>query len=355
MKMRRTGSEAMPVRFASLTAREGTAVEHMPKVELHLHLDCCLSYSAVHLLDPTVTPETYRREFIAPARCPSLADYLRYPPRSVALLQTKDALRLAVEDLFQQLRRDRVLYAEIRFAPFLHVERGLAPEAVVETVERSVESEIAATGIQARVILCTLRHFTAEQSMETARLVTGFAGSHVTAFDIAGDEAGYPLEPHVPAFRRVAEHGMSITAHAGEARGPESVWETLEKVRPARIGHGIRSIEDEGLVAHLVSHQVHLEVCPGSNLQTGVSPSLAAHPIDRLYRLGVPLGISTDTRTITDVTLNREYEGLVQTFDWTPAHFRKCNLDAAAAAFAPDPVKQAIQGGLLAGYRTPGG
>jgi len=215
-------------------------IEHMPKVELHLHLDCCLSYDAVQALAPDVTPESYRAEFVAPARCPSLADYLRYPPRSVALLQTRDALRLAVDDLFEQLEQDSVVYAEIRFAPFLHVERGLPLQTVVETVERAVERAIAATGIQARIILCTLRHFRAEQSLETAALVTAFRGSHVTGFDIAGDEAGHPLDPHVAAFRRVADQGVDITAHAGEARGPASVWETLEKVQPSRIGHGIR-------------------------------------------------------------------------------------------------------------------
>ena len=328
------------------------AVEQMPKVELHLHLDCCLSYAAVRALDVAVTPEVYRAEFIAPARCPSLADYLRYPPRSVALLQTSDALRLAVDDLFEQLKRDRVVYVEIRFAPLLHVQRGLPVHGVVETVERAVDSAIARTGIQARLILCTLRHFKPEQSLETARLVTAFGGSYVAALDIAGDEAGYALDPHLAAFRWVAERGMDITAHAGEARGPDSVWETLDKLHPSRIGHGIRSIEDERLIENLVARRIHLEVCPGSNLQTDVVGSIDEHPVDRLYKMGVSLGISTDTRTITDVTLNQEYERLGRAFGWTPRHFLKCNLDAMSASFAPDPIKHLIRQQLLAPYAS---
>lgn len=315
---------------------------HLAKVELHLHLDCCLSYPAVRQLSPAVTLEEYRSEFIAPGKCSSLADYLRYPPRSVALLQTRPALKLAVVDLFEQLAADRVVYAEIRFAPFLHTAGGLRPGEVVEAVEKAASTAIDQTGIQGRLILCTLRHFRAEQSWETAGLAIDFQGSLVTGMDIAGDEAGYPLDPHSAAFRRAAEGGVAITAHAGEACGPASVWETLEKLGPTRIGHGVRSIEDAHLVAHLVCQEIHLEVCPGSNLQTGVCSEISAHPIDRLYRRGVSLGISTDTRTITDTDLNKEYGLVTGAFGWTEADFLKCNLAAARAAFAPEEVKQMV-------------
>ena len=327
-----------------------TAIPTLPKIELHLHLDCCLSYNAVRQLDPSVNYAAYRRDFIAPARCSSLADYLRYPPRSVALLQTADALRLAVDDLFEQLAADRIIYAEIRFAPFLHTAGGLQPYRVVEVVDQAVTQAIARTGIEARLILCTLRHFDGDSSLQTARLVTGFRGTQVVAIDIAGDEAGHPLEPHVPAFRWVYESEMAITAHAGEALGPASVWETLEKIRPSRLGHGVRSIEDPRLVAHLARGRIHLEVCPTSNLQTGVSPDLPSHPIHRLYRANVSLGISTDTRTISDITLNQEYAHIEQAFGWTAADFLACNLNALAAAFVSPDVRQALSARLRDGY-----
>jgi adenosine deaminase len=321
----------------------------LPKIELHLHLDCSLSFDAVRSLDPSVTLETYRREFIAPPKCASLADYLRYPPRSVALLQTSDALALAVDDLFEQLAADGVLYAEIRFAPFLHTAGGLAPWQVVETVDQAVSRAVARHAIEARLILCTLRHFDGQLSLQTARLLTDFQGSRVVGFDLAGDEAGYPLEPHLPAFDWVHAHGMSITAHAGEARGPASVWETLQKARPTRLGHGVRSIEDAQLVAHLAERRIHLEVCPTSNLQTGVSPDLPSHPIDRLYRQGVSLGLSTDTRTISDITLEQEYAKVARTFGWSAAEFLDCNLNAVAACFAPPELQEELRRRLVAG------
>jgi adenosine deaminase len=312
----------------------------IPKVELHLHLDCSLSYSAVARLDPFISREEYDAEFVAPPQCASLADFLTRAPRGFQLMQTRDALRLATEDLFQQLCADGIFYAEIRFAPLLHLLRGLSPEAVVEAVDRATEECIAATGIEARLILCTLRHFDATQSLATAHLVERFRGSRVAALDIAGDEAGYPLDAHVAAFRYAAERGLHRTAHAGEACGAQSVWETLRKLQPSRIGHGVRSIEDAELVEHLRRERIHLELCPSSNVQTRASASYAEHAVDRLYRAGVSLGISTDTRTITNVTLEQEYSRLLEHFAWGDEQFAACNREALRAAFVEKSVRE---------------
>src|SRR5215467_8609363 len=145
-----------------------------PKVELHLHLDCSLSYNVVRRINPSITEEAYRHDFIAPAKCTNLADFLTRAPRGIALMQTAEQLRLVVFDLFEQFQRDHLLYAEIRFAPLLHTDRGLSPEQVVEIVEAATSYACASTGIEARLILCTLRHFSAAQSLQTARLVEQF-------------------------------------------------------------------------------------------------------------------------------------------------------------------------------------
>jgi adenosine deaminase len=297
----------------------------LPKVELHVHLDCSLSYAAVARLDQSISLEEYQREFIAPPRCTSLADFLTRAPRGFQLMQDEVALALVVEDLFEQLAADGVIYAEIRFAPLLHIERGLTPERVVAAVDRATEASIRSCGIEARLILCTLRHFDREQGLATARLVEQFRGSRVVALDIAGDEAGYPIDANVPAFRYAIDHGLHRTAHAGEARGADSVWETLREFQPSRIGHGVRSVEDPILIDHLKRERIHLEVCPTSNLQTGVSRDYAEHAVDKLYRADVPLSINTDTRTITNITLTEEYRNLEQHFGWTPADLAACN------------------------------
>jgi adenosine deaminase len=314
----------------------------LPKVELHLHLDCSLSFAVVSTIAPEVTFSEYREQYIAPAKCTSLADFLTRAPRGIKLMQTEGNLRLVVDDLFNQLVEDRVLYAEIRFAPLLHVEHGLTPDEVVGIVEEATVKAVSKTGVEARLILCTLRHFNESQSMETVRLVDRFRGTTVAGFDIAADEAGYPIDQHVPAFRYAFDHRIPCTAHAGEARGADSVWETLKQLRPARIGHGVRSLEDMNLIAHLRQEKIHLEVCPSCNIQIDIFDQYRDHPIDTLYRLGLSVGVNTDARTITDITLTDEYEKLHRTFGWTKEHFLRCNRNALGASFVPDELKERL-------------
>jgi len=315
----------------------------LPKIELHLHLDCSLSYQAVSALAASVTREEYERDYIAPARCANLADFLSRAPKGFRLMQTEDSLRLVTEDVFQQLVEDGVIYAEIRFAPLLHTEQGLSPERVVAVVERAVDRLTRETGMQARLILCTLRHFTEAQSLLTAQLVEKFRDSHVVALDLAGDEAGFPLDAHVGAYRYAREHGLFRTAHAGEGLGPESVWETLRLLDPQRIGHGTRSIEDPKLVEHLRRERIHLELCPSANVQ--IIPSIGSmeeHPIDRLYRAGVSLNVNSDSRMLTPTTLTSEYESLQRVFNWTKQDFLCANLMGLDAAFVDDAVKELL-------------
>ncbi len=309
---------------------------NLPKVELHLHLDCSLSYDVVSRLAPEVSLERYRETFIAPAKCTSLAAFLERADNGFRLMQSETQLRLVTDDLFGQLRDDRVIYAEIRFAPLLHTGQGLKPEEVVEIVDDATAKAIEKTGVQARLILCTLRHFDQKQSLETARLVLRFRGARVAGFDLAADEAGYSIAPHVPAFRFALEHDIPCTSHAGEACGPESVWETLKELRPGRIGHGVRSIEDPALIKHLQTERIHLEVCPTCNIQTDIFPEYKDHPINRLFELGLSIGVNTDARTMSNITLSGEYRKLHETFGWGKEHFLRCNLDALRASFLPE-------------------
>lgn len=326
----------------------------LPKIELHNHLDCALSFDAVHAIDPSVTRDVYDSRFVAPRRCESLADYLTFTFSYRNILQTEAALRIAVQDVFAQLQSDNVIYGELRFAPLVHTQRGLEPEEVVRAVADETITQIAMTGIEASIILCTLRDFSARQSMETANLVRQFAETTpVAALDIAGDEVAYPLTPHLPAFHTIRAAGLGVTVHAGEAGGPDSVLEALDFTRTRRIGHGVRSIEDDALLKRLKDERIHLEMCPICNLQTSAVPSMEAHPVDTLYRQGISIGISTDTRGVTANTLTEEYEALQKTFGWTLADFSRVNRYALEAAFASDDVKESLVAQLDEAYPAP--
>lgn len=321
-----------------------------PKIELHLHLDCSLSYAVVQQLDPAVTEAVYQRDFIAPTRCNDLADYIQRAEKPIALMQTPDQLRAVTLDLFDQLKADGLIYAEIRFAPLLHVAKGMTGTEVVETVEAATREGIARTGVEAGLILCTLRHYTEEQSLITVKLAEAFKGTRVVGFDIAGDEAGYPIEAHITAFNYAQQKDIRCTAHAGEACGPSSVWDTLKYFRPTRIGHGVRSSEDPALLEQLKAQDIHLEVCPNSNLQTNIYQRIEDHPADRILRSGVSMSVNTDARTVTPTTLSDEYALLHRVFGWTLADFRQCNLEAVRHCFAIPDLKQRLQAAVETGY-----
>lgn len=325
----------------------------LPKIELHSHLDCALGFDAVHAIDQSISRDDYEQRFVAPRQTDSLADYLAYTFNYRDILQTEGALRIAVQDVFAQMQDENVIYAELRFAPLVHTTGDLDPDEVVRTVADETSTQIAMTGIEASVILCTLRDFTAEQSMQTAELVRQFAPTTpVAAFDIAGDEIAHPLEPHLRAFHSVRAAGLGITVHAGEAGGPESVREALDHTGTQRIGHGVRSIEDSTLIDRLVRERVHLEICPICNVQTHAVASIEDHPVDRLYRRGVSVGISTDTRGVTANSLTEEYETLQRVFGWTLEDFGKVNRDALAAAFVDDEVRETLAALLDEAYPT---
>jgi len=324
--------------------------DKQPKIELHLHLDCSLSYEVVKQLRPSISLEEYTESFIAPAKCTDLADYIKRAIKGFELMQTKEQLRLVTIDLFKQLQADNVLYAEIRFAPLQHIMQGLSAIEVVETINTATAEGIKNYGVEAGIILCTLRHYSEVQSMETVELVNQFKGSQVVGFDIAADEAGFPITNHKAAFEYANLHNIPCTAHAGEAKGPESVWETLNNFHPSRIGHGVRSAEDASLLAFLKSNNIHLEVCPTSNVQTNVFNKIEDHTADKIYNAGVSMSINTDARTISNVTLADEYRLMEKVFQWNKDHFKKCNIEAINHSFASAAIKEKIRKQLENAY-----
>lgn len=322
----------------------------LPKVELHVHLDCSLSFDVISKIDPDIDHDVFLNEFIAPPKCSNLAHFLTFANRQIVLMQTEQGLRMAVKDVIRQLKQDNVLYAEIRFSPHLHTLKGLTAYEVVSIVDSETQKWATKWDIEIGLLLCTLRHYSKKQSLETVKLADFFKDRQVCGFDIAGDEAGYPLTNHIEAFNYAKKHQIPITCHAGEARGADSVEETLQLLNPSRIGHGVRSIEKEETISELSNQSVHLEICPSTNIQVGVFKTFQDHPIDEFMKKNMSLSINTDTRTITNTNLNREYLKIHQTFGWTAEDFKKTNLDALNAAFLAEVRKKSLQQMINEGY-----
>lgn len=316
-----------------------------------MHLDCSLSYNVVQQLIPGISESEYEEKFVAPENCGSLNEYIKCAFASIEIMQTKEQLEMVTNDFIEQLKNDNVIYCEVRFAPLQHLNKGLTAEEVVQTVNDAITKATSGSDLEVRLILCTLRHFDEAQSMKTINLVEHFKDTNVVGFDMAADEAGYPIDAHKAAFDYANKNGIPCTCHAGEACGPESVWEVIDELHAQRIGHGVRSYEDTELMDYLKSRDIHLEVCPTSNVKTGIYPELARHNIDKIFRKGISLSVNTDGRSLSNVSLQDEYQSLNKYFNWQIEEFKKTNLYAIDAAFADEKTKVKIRERLLSVYK----
>ncbi|MCM5557448.1 adenosine deaminase [Pleomorphomonas sp. JP5] len=321
-----------------------------PKVELHVHLDCSLTRRALNRLGNPIGEAEFRRLYTAPERCDNLMDYLRAIGPSAAALQTAPALAIATDEMMRALAADGVIHAEIRFAPHTHQRGGLSLDQVMAAVTEGLAAGAEATGITAGLILCALRDYPPEANLTVIELAHRWRDRGVVGVDLAGDEAGHPAAANRAVFDRAHVLGLPVTAHAGEAAGPDSLAEVMALLAPARIGHGVRAIESEDLLAEIKARNLHLEVCPSSNIQVGVYSDYADHPIDRMSRRGLSLSINTDARTVAPLSLSLEYRRLAVAFGWQTGEFLAHNLEALRHAFWPEAAKPALGGRLVEGW-----
>ncbi|MBB2910312.1 adenosine deaminase [Streptosporangium becharense] len=312
------------------------------RVELHCHLDASVRPGTVEELAreqgiPLTAP--VEQLVVAPRDCGSLTSFLTYIDFPLQVLQTPDALRRAARELVEDWFADGVVYGEARFAPQLHGRLGMTQDEAVRAVAEGLAAGREATGVRTGLLLCCLRHQTPEESLAVAE--TALRHRHdVAGLDLAGDER-FPGTPHRAAFDLAHAAGLPCTVHAGEAAGPESVWEALDVLGAHRIGHGVRCATDRALVDRLRRERVALEMCPISNVQTGAVPGLREHPADRLLAAGLQVTISTDARTTSDTSLEREFATLRAGFGWTSETEARCQANAARAAFAYSPPETA--------------
>lgn len=314
-------------------------------IDPHLHLDGSLSIPSVRRLAalqdiplPKSDAELKRRLSVS-ADCRDLNEYLEKFDFPCSLLMTEIGLREAVRALLAELTAEGHIYAEVRFAPQKHCERGLTQEtAVLAALEGLMDSPIPAN-----LILCCMRgDENRAENLETVAVAAKFLGKGVCAVDLAGAEALFPTADFADVFARARELGVPMTIHAGEADGAESVRTALG-FGAERIGHGVRSVEDGELLHFLAERGTALELCPTSNLNTVVVTDLKDYPLRKLMDAGVRVTVNTDNRSVSDTTLRREFGLLAETFRLTKGEVRQLLRNAAEASSAPESVKDSLR------------
>jgi adenosine deaminase len=326
-----------------------------PKALLHDHLDGGLRPSTVVDIARQVgyegLPSNDVTELAAwfrnAAHSGSLVRYLAPFAHTVAVMQTQEALHRVARECVQDLAADNVVYAEVRFAPELHINAGLSLDDVVDAVlagfaDGEKAAEAGGRTITVRCLVTAMRH--AARSRDIAELAIRFRDKGVVGFDIAGAEAGYPPSRHLDAFEHMRANNARFTIHAGEAFGLPSIHEALAFCGADRLGHGVRIVDDIemlpdgaarlGRLAALVrDKRIPLEMCPSSNVQTGATPSIEKHPFDLLARLRFRVTVNTDNRLMSDTTMSQEMYRLVEAFGYGWSDLERFTVNAMKSAF----------------------
>jgi adenosine deaminase len=326
-------------------------IRSVPKVLLHDHLDGGLRPQTVLELAretgyrdlPGDNVEVLTQRLTEGAHRGHLEVYLDAFRHTVAVMQTPDALRRVAAECAEDLAADGVVYAEVRFAPELHTERGLSLDGVVEAVLDGFRLGSAGRGIKVYALLTAMR--TAARSLEIAEVAVRHRDEGVVGFDIAGAEAGWPPSRHLDAFQYLKREDFHITIHAGEGFGLPSIWEAVQWCGTERLGHGVRLVDDieispEGnvrlgrLAAYIRDRRIPLEMCPTSNVQTGAARSIAEHPIGILRQLSFRVTVNTDNRLMSQVTLSSEFHRLAEVFGYGWPDVEWLTINAMKSAFA---------------------
>ncbi len=339
----------------------------LPKVILHDHLDGGLRPRTVVELArdcgyrelPTADPDDLATWFHQ-GKSGSLERYLEAFAHTVAVMQTPEALERTAVEAIEDLAADGVVYAEIRFAPSLHLQRGLSRSEVIEAVVRGIRAGARQQGIDAAVIVDAMRQESDSDDVVAAALE--FTGDGVVGFDLAGPEAGFPPTLHLDACRRALEGGLHLTIHAGEGAGPASIASALDPCGAERLGHGVRVVEDlelsdagEAVAMGPVAARVHrdrvpLEVCPTSNLHTKAFPDMSRHPIGVLHRSGFVVTLNTDNRLMSRIVPTDELAATADAHGFTVADFRQIAMQAVDAAFCDEATRSRVRRRVEAGY-----
>ena len=318
----------------------------MPKAELHVHLEgtvqprTVLALARRHGIDAPAQSEADLAAFF---RFRDFPHFIEVYMRVCECLRHPDDFALVVRELGEEAASQNIRYLEVHFNPEPHVrKRGLTFDGMLDGMNRGRAAVRSRWGIEMRWIADGVRD--AESGLRSVtRTVDWMARldprDGVVALGLGGDEVGHPPAPFAPAFRAARAAGLHVVAHAGETTGPETIWSSLRDLAAERIGHGVRAVDDPALVAHLAATGVPLELCPTSNLRTGVVPDAARHPFRRLDEAGAVVTVNSDDPALFGASLTDEYRLLVGAFGYGADGLERISLNAVRSSFLPEPEK----------------
>ena len=310
----------------------------LPKIELHCHLDGSLSKA---FIEKRLNRSVKEEELSVSEDCASLVEYLEKFALPGECLRDAKGLEEAGYDVLRTMSEENVIYAEIRFAPLLHVNRNFRTTQVLEALLRGLERGKEEFGVDYNVIVCVMRHHSFEESYEMLKEAYQFLGKGVCAVDLAGAEGLYPMAGFMEFFAKVKALGMPFTLHAGECGEVQNILDSIE-AGAMRIGHGI-AMRNHPEVQQLVREkEIGVEMCPISNLQTKAVADTTEYPLREFIDAGIPVTINTDNRTVSNTSMTKELEFIQKVYGIKDEEILLLMRNAAKTAFIEEEKKQQL-------------
>ncbi len=321
----------------------------LPLTDLHRHLDgnirpeTILDLAQQHNIAlPAYELEKLRPHVQITKNEPSLVSFLQKLDWGVAVLADLDACRRVAYENVVDVANAGIDYAELRFSPYyMAMKHQLPIEGVVEAIIDGVQSALHTYDVEIRLIGILSRTFGENACQQELNGLLKHQDK-ITALDLAGDELGFPGHLFQPHFNRARDTGWKITVHAGEAAGAESIWHAIKELGASRIGHGVKAIEDPRLMDYLAEHQIGIESCLTSNIQTSTIASLAQHPLKKFLEHGIIASLNTDDPAVEGIELKHEYTVAAPAAGLTAAQIRQAQINGLTMAFISQAERDAL-------------
>jgi len=313
-------------------------IRQLPKAELHLHLEGAVDAATLLELRTQHGDHTTLAETEALYRYTDFPSFLMAFKEVSAHLRGPDDYEFVTYRLMQKLKEENVLHAEVYVAVGVCLFRKQDFAAIFEGLERGRVRGARDFGVSLLWIFDATRHFGAEEAQKVFELAAHYKNRHVVGVGIGGDEEKAPPELFRSVYAFAEDHGLRLTAHAGETGSPESIWGALN-LHAERIGHGLSAAQDADLIEELAYRQIPVEICITSNLRTGACKTAAAHPVKSYFDQGMMITLNTDDPSLFGTSLAREYQFAQQTFGFTDEHLRELARNSFEASFLPPDKK----------------
>jgi len=314
-----------------------------PKIELHVHLEGSVRPHDLFQMakrNNYALPATSEAELAELYQFRDFDHFLELWLLTTPAIQTETDFRQVVVSYAEEAASHGAVYIEGIFTPVERVDGGATWDEVFSGFCDGILEAKERVGIDVRLTVDIPRWMGIDVAMETARYAVRYRDRGVVGIGIGGPEDGFPPEPFGPAFHYAKDEGLGSVPHAGEAAGPESIRGAIEVLQADRLRHGIRAVEDPGLLREIVARSIVCDVCPVSNVRTGVVPSLSAHPLPRLAAAGVSCSISTDDPAMFDTDLGHEYD-VAATMGYGPKQAFRAGVQGA---LCDDDIRSTLQG-----------